>query len=230
MMKWLLFIVAFIFIVILIIAFSKLTFVISYKHVEDDDHLTIDIRALLGLITYRVDVPYIRVADNSPAIITKEKVHKKGSSSMQKGHHSMEDLFRTMDDVKNIAIQVVKLHKIVKAFLKRVHMKKFNWFTEVGTGDAASTGVLVGVLWSIKGGILTVLSNYLLMQRPPQMAIYPDFHRLASKTEITCMLQFRIGYAMLAGIKFIKGWKGGSTPFKTKPFTMSNNHNEKTIN
>lgn len=228
-MKWLLFGLGLLLFLVLVILFIKLTFVISFSHSEDDDHFTLEIKALFGIITYRVDVPQIRVAKDAVAISTKEKTIRNTGAEKKQGHYTMEDFFNRMDDYRHLAGQIIHLHPIVKGFLKRVQLKKFIWRSEVGTGDAASTGVLCGGIWSIKGGVLAWIRTYITLRKPPQIEVHPNFHRLVSMTDFTCMFQFRIGYAILAGIKLIKSFKGDNPSFKTRPFTVLNSNNEKTF-
>jgi hypothetical protein len=43
------------------------------------------------------------------------------------------------------------------------------------------------------------------------------------------MIQFRIGQAMLAGLKLIKFWKGGRPDFKTKPLSVLSEKKPKSL-
>jgi hypothetical protein len=50
----------------------------------------------------------------------------------------------------------------------------------------------------------------------PQLTVTPHFQAAVIHTELTCMFQFRIGHAILAGLKLIKFWKGGKPRLKRK--------------
>ena len=39
--------------------------------------------------------------------------------------------------------------------LGRTSLRRLDWHTEIGTGEPAQTGVLTGVLWGIKGSLLS---------------------------------------------------------------------------
>ena len=50
----------------------------------------------------------------------------------------------------------------------------------------------------------------------PNISVQPQFQMAISQTSFKCMLQFRIGHAIIAGIKLLKFWKGGRPHFKSK--------------
>jgi hypothetical protein len=91
----------------------------------------------------------------------------------------------------------------------------------IGIGDAVYTGVAAGALWSIKGSIIGLLSNYLRMKEMPKLMVQPNFQQMITSTDLSCMFQFRIGYAILAGLKLVKWWKGGLPHFKEKNIMTS---------
>ena len=214
-----LFILLFLFLVIIL---TKLNVYIKYYHGQDNDDLSITIKAWYGLITYKIAVPLIKIDKHSPSIVFKEKI-KTGPSETTKKEEmkklSADDLLRGIRDLKELFNHVVSLHNIVRHFLRKVSIKKIEWNSMVGIGDAAHTGTLVGVLWIVKGSTIGVISNYMRMKEMPLISITPNFQKAISQTRFTCMIQFRIGNAMLAGIKLVKYWKGGRPKFRSKPLS-----------
>ena len=53
---------------------TKLKVYINYFHFQDDDSLKIEFKALFGLIKYKLNVPLIKVDDNSPTIVVKGEI------------------------------------------------------------------------------------------------------------------------------------------------------------
>ncbi len=47
----------------------------------------------------------------------------------------------------------------------------------------------------------------------PNLSVTPHFQFAILQTQLTCIFQFRIGHAILAGLKLIKFWKGGRPQF-----------------
>ncbi|WP_071393832.1 DUF2953 domain-containing protein [Bacillus tuaregi] len=229
-MKWILVFCLVILLLFIIIIVTKLRVIISYFHAQDDDSLKIEFKALFGLIKYKLDIPVIKIDDDSAAIVTKEKLKSgKEEKTKKEGHRKMtpDDLIKSYYDFKMLLEHVVSLHKIIRRFLKKVKIIEFEWNTLLGTGDAALTGMLTGAAWSIKGAIIGIISSYFKLQVMPQMNVQPHFQMAVTQTSFKCMLQFRIGHAMVAGIQLLKFWKGGRPKFKSKPLSALTNDKTK---
>lgn len=211
---------------------TKVKVGINYFHAQDDDSLKIEFRALFGLIKYKLDVPLVKVDDNSPTIVVKEEFQKgEEEETKQKGtmQFSAEDLLNGFKDMKIFLEHVVSFHRIVRRFCQKVHIKQIEWQTVMGTGDAATTGMLTGALWAVKGSIIGIVSHYFRMQNNPNLSVHPHFQLAVTQTSFKCMLQFRIGHAMVAGIKLVKFWKGGWPQFKSKPLSHLSQERSKPV-
>jgi hypothetical protein len=160
-----------------------------------------------------MNVPLVKIDENSPSIVMKGNTQMGDSSEKQsptKEAKITEDgIISKFTNAKEIIQHVVNTNVIVKKFMKRMVIKHFEWHSLVGVGDAAHTGIITGALWTLKGSILGVLSHFLRMKEMPVLSITPHFQLAIIQTHITCIFQFRIGYAILAGLKLIKFWKGG---------------------
>ena len=101
---------------------TKLKVSIHYFHFQDDDSLKIEFKAWLGLIKYKINIPLIKVDDNSPTIVIKEEVQSGRTEEPKKknaNQFSAEDLLNSMRDMKAILEHVVSFHRIIRHFLKR---------------------------------------------------------------------------------------------------------------
>ena len=202
--------------------FTKLKVSIHYFHFQDDDSLKIECKAWLGLIRYKLNVPLIKVDDNSPTIVMKGSAQSGTSEETKKKNtiqYSAEDLLNNMRDLKAILKHVVSFHRILRHFLKKINITQVEWHSTMGVGDAAATGMLTGALWTIKGSVIGILSHYFRLLDNPNMSVQPQFQMAISQTSFKCMLHFRIGHAIIAGIKLLKFWKGGLPQFKSKLFS-----------
>jgi len=63
---------------------TKLKVSIHYFHFQDDDSLKIECKAWLGLIKYKLNVPLIKVDDNSPTVVIKEEVQSGSTEETKK--------------------------------------------------------------------------------------------------------------------------------------------------
>ena len=73
-MKWFAFALIILFLLLLLIIVTKITVLFSYYHGQDNDDLKIKFKAWFGLITYKINVPLIKIAEDSPAIVYKEEI------------------------------------------------------------------------------------------------------------------------------------------------------------
>lgn len=219
-MIWLL-IVLFIFLFLFIlIIFTKLTILVNYFHHNDNDDLKIEFRIWFGLIKYKINVPLIKIDDDSPSVVVKSNsqlgspTDKKKESEHNVSKFEKDDIIANLKYSKELLIHVVNLYVIVRKFLKKVTLKQMEWHSMIGVGDAAQTGTITGAIWAIKGGILGILSHYIKLKNMPILTVTPHFQLAIIQTRLTCIFQFRIGHAILAGLKLIKFWKRGRPHFK----------------
>jgi energy-coupling factor transporter transmembrane protein EcfT len=218
-MIWLALALIFLLLLFILIIFTKLTIYVNYFHHNDNDQLKIEFRIWFGLIRYKKIIPLIKIDDNSPSLVIKSKSQMGESDSKKQEEPDVQqidknDFVTSMKNTKELITRVFNLHGIVEKFFRKVTVKKFEWHTMFGAGDAAHTGVLIGAIWALKGGILGILSKYLRLTNFPELSVTPHFQFTIIQTSLSCIFQFRIGHAILAGLKLIKFWRGGIPHFK----------------
>ncbi|MGE7600877.1 DUF2953 domain-containing protein [Peribacillus sp. NPDC097675] len=216
-MKWLLIIMAILLVVLLLLIFTKIKVHFSYKRVQKDDLIHMKMTAWFGLLHYTLKVPVIKKDDKSAALIVeKEKGMTDESKKESIEKVTAEDFLNGLSDIRTLIHHIVNLHRIIRNFLGKVQVKEFAWHSVVGTKNAAQTGILTGNCWALKGTIIGLLTTYLDFRIMPAYTITPDFYRRQAQTSFTCILEFRIGQAILTGIKLLRYWKGGKVSFKSK--------------
>lgn len=215
-MKIFLFIIGILLLLLLLVLVTKIHIFISYYHNGDEDELKVKVTAW-KFIKYTIKVPLIKIDEDSPSNIVKEK--KKASANIVKDEKKMKITLNTIlekiNKIKDFLEHIVGFYKILKRLLKRIDITKFEWKTNIGTSDAALTGVLTGVLWSIKGIVLGIASHYMNLSTKPHIEIVPNFQSAISKTRFQCMISFRLGQAIFAGLLVVRYWK--RKPKQLKP-------------
>ncbi|MFC0270303.1 DUF2953 domain-containing protein [Metabacillus herbersteinensis] len=223
-MAWIIGIGSFLLFVLILIIITKITVTLDLNHVGDDDHFKVKLRAWFGLLRYTINIPLVKVNDDSPNLIVKKEktLGKEGNqkSSENEDEISPEDVLTDLKDINEFVQHIVGLHKIVSKFLKKISISRFEWHSQIGIGDAAYTGMLIGAAWSIKGGVTALFSSYMKLKSNPILTITPEFNRMCSRTKLQCIFHFRIGNAMVAGLRFVKYWKGGRPHFINRPFSF----------
>jgi hypothetical protein len=222
-MKWIILALIILFILIIAILLTRLTVIIDYYHGNDNDHLKLEFKIWFGIVRFKKEIPVIKIDENSPSIVmeNKTKVGKSDKTTNEdQTQFDKKDIFDSFKDTKELLQHVVGTHSIIRKFLAKVSMKRVEWHTVIGLGDAAYTGVASGAIWTLKGSIIGIISGYMKLKEMPRMTVTPYFQYKVTQTRFRCMIQFRIGQAMLAGLKMIKFWKGGRPNFKTKPLSV----------
>jgi hypothetical protein len=216
-MKWLLLILTILIVVLLLLVFTKIRVHFDYKRVHKNDIIHIKASAWYGLFHYTFKVPVIKKDDDSVAIVVKkEKGMKEETKKEGLDKITPEDLRDGLADMKTLLQHIVNFHRVIRHFLGKVQVIEFAWHSMVGTKNAAHTGVLTGACWALKGSIIGLLTTYFNFRIMPSYSITPDFQRWQANTAISCILQFRIGQAMVTGIKLLRYWKGGKPRFKSR--------------
>ncbi|MBP3040386.1 DUF2953 domain-containing protein [Bacillaceae bacterium Marseille-Q3522] len=208
-MKWLLFGILFLLFCFLLVALTKITVKIDYLHRNNNNELTIFFQAWFKLISYKISIPVLAMDQDSPTLIMKQKTEMgKKEGEKKKKVFTAEDFWHNLRKTEKLFKHIIHLHKIIRQFLNKLKIKKLEWTSHIGVGEAAYTAILAGAIWTAKGSLLGFLSNYMRLETKPNVMIYPHFQAVVSQTSFSCMIQFRIGHAILAGLKMIFYWKG----------------------
>jgi len=76
---------------------------------------------------------------------------------------------------------------------------------ELGTGDAALTGLTIGALWSLFGAARGLATRSLrFAPGQPQLLVTPRFDRAALRLRLSCILTLRVGHIIVAGSKLLQ--------------------------
>lgn len=221
-MWWWIVIILFVILILLIflLIVTKITVNIFFQHEQDNDQLTIKFRALFGLVRYTVDVPLVKVDKDTGSVVVQEKT-KMGDAQQKSKDKSFspKEIWQSIEDTYQLVRHVVGLHEIIRRFMAKIEVKHLEWHTNIGVGDAAYTGMLVGTIWSVKGGVVGIIGNKMILRTTPNITVTPYFQQFTSQTLLKCMIRFRTGNAIMAGIRIVKYWKGGMPNFKTRPLS-----------
>lgn len=224
---WLLWILLALLIVIVLIVWTKITLFVDLHHVRDNDYYRVRLRAWFGLIRYTYEIPVVKVKKDSPRLLVEKK---KGMGDQGKedenswSDYSVEDGLSMLENAKQFLEQVVGFHKIFRRFLQKVTVRDIKWHSRFGLGDAALTGILTGAVWSAKGSVVGIISRYMKLKDMPVMSVTPVFQHLWSETVFECIISFRVGQAILVGLRTLRYWR--HTSKKRRKRWKSSNKNK----
>ena len=142
-MKWLIIGIIILLLFILFILLSKIKLKVTFLYSEMEKQCLLQVK--IWMIRYTFDVL--------------ERIEKQQKKTGQKS----KKLKRTADLIiklwHNLIVwgtdkKLQEVHTIVKDFLKRVKINGWKWHTQIGAGDAASTGIVTGYAWGQKEWLL----------------------------------------------------------------------------
>lgn len=131
-----------------------------------------------------------------------EKQQKKIGIKVEKAEEEggiENKIMAQLDSMGELIKKLQEIHTILKDFLQKVKINKWRWHSQIGTGDAASTGIVTGYAWGIKGMAAGFAGQHMDMIGIPEFEITPVFQGkgFASKCEVTA--SFRIYRAVTMG-------------------------------
>lgn len=117
-----------------------------------------------------------------------------------KSENSISDLLQEGKFfLKSLRITAPEIYKVVQ----KISILKFNWHTLVGAGEASSTGILSGGVWSIKGVVIAFLRETSHKACSFHVNVTPFFQQKKFDTKVDIKLSIRLGQAIVGGIKIL---------------------------
>lgn len=189
-MEWLLIGIIILVILLFLILLSKLSIKVRLLYTESEKQCLLQVK--IWMIRYTFDV-LERIEKQQRKVAQKvEKAEDKGG---------MEEKFVAgLDSIEEIIKRLQHTHTMVKDFLQKVKINQLRWHSQIGTGDAASTGIVTGYAWLVKGIIIGVISQYTDLVHEPKLEITSVFQgkTVASQCEFTA--SFRIYRAVKSAV------------------------------
>ena len=215
-MKWFILSIAILLFILILIFITKIKIHITYSHKQEDDHFHLKLRAWGGIIRYTMKVPVIKVAEDSASVVYKEEKGMSTPSNDSVKDLTVEEVLDKFENIKKLIKDVFGFHILVRKFLNKVKVKTFQWHSLIGTGDVVLTGTCVGGCYAIKGSIIGLISRYIKFKKIPIYSITPDYQKTIASTSFFCIVEFRIGHAIVAGIKIFRYWKDEKVKFSSE--------------
>ncbi|WP_408007197.1 DUF2953 domain-containing protein [Pseudalkalibacillus sp. A8] len=231
-MYWIIGILLFFCLVVFIIMISRVRVTIKYVHQAKSDTVLVQAHFFKGLFDYAWEIPLNKIELEKDGLMhmqyeTDMEIGNQKQHETKESTFEAESLINRAQETKELLDSVYQLSRIVRRFLRKMTVEEFEWVSTIGTGDAASTGIFAGLLWTIKGSVTGFLSFATNMIKPPVLEVTPSFQTPVVQTDLLCMFSFRIGQAMLAAYLIVKNWKGRKQHVRTSNSGLDANSNGK---
>ncbi|WP_123040849.1 DUF2953 domain-containing protein [Cohnella candidum] len=153
--------------VLVLLALSSIRIRIRYSRSGELDQLIVIVRALYGLYRYRLIVPSIMIRGLNIAYEKKSSERIAGQPKLKMPRWRLG---------KGLLKHWKELSPWLKDTLKKVNCTRFRLDFRVGTGDAASTAVVSGLLWSVLGCAVGAAGHLVQLKAEPHGAVEPVYH------------------------------------------------------
>lgn len=90
---------------------------------------------------------------------------------------------------------------VVEAMENRGHFTRFQWYTRIGSKDAALTAWGIGAVWGVKGQIIGYLQQRYAFRAFPVLKVAPVFGEGVLDTRIDCIFELKVGHIISVGFK-----------------------------
>ncbi len=202
-----------------ILSLTRLSLRLQYRRIGKDDEVKLEFSVWRGLLRYKLEIPVVEMRVKKPKLkprprllwpiprpVFKIKAEIKGEGGRPIAEEKKKIRVPGPAKMVKMLINYVRLAKkyspAVMYLLHRVHLHRFRWRTEIGTGDPAHTGFLTGAAWGVKGFLLNNACRLLSPDGArPLVAVSPNFERVGFSTALDCIFEVRFGYIILTGLR-----------------------------
>ncbi|SFM16656.1 DUF2953 domain-containing protein [Salibacterium qingdaonense] len=183
-----------------------LTLRVKYKQQKQDIQVTI---TLWHLFYKTIHLPLLALDEETGSILAREKTESSmGKEQEKKVRETPEEMRSQWETIQLWLRHMNDLRPLLFRFLYTWKINKFRWKTRFGTGDAAWTGLISGVAWSVKQTTGGLLSAVMKLNCSPEVSVSPEFQRRTFESEFVCMVTVRVGHAIITGIRVMKHVRG----------------------
>jgi len=159
-------VVLFIAAALLAAALSRIRIRVRYARSGSQDHAVVVVRALYGAYRYRLTIPSVTIRG-------KQILFEKRASAHITGRPKLSHLTRRAG---NAALRYGRqMLPWMKRVLRKFECTRFRLDVRVGTGDAVSTAIASGVLWSVYGCAIALAGECVKMKTSPHGAVQPVY-------------------------------------------------------
>lgn len=194
----------------------KLYFEIVYHRNESNDDLIVKILIFKSLALYTMHIPAIEFSTREDSLLpwSEAQITAGQHQSEFETHVTREERF-IKRGIKLYALHPLRLRRAFNMFfnwfekysvfihktISSLRCEYLSWHTACGTGDAASTALLTGCLWSLKGTVLKRIKQHSKLHVKPSISIKPEWDKLEFATAFQCIFSIRIGHVITAVVK-----------------------------
>lgn len=206
--------------VIFVICSIRINVEIRYNREGVNDHFSVSLLILNGLIKYKYETPKSESRDKDWFFRKVKKKENDGSKKKEKLSYGYM-LEKIKEGHNYINDNQVLLSRIFNYLRCKVKIKKLDLDVTIGTDNAHHTAILTGLCWTVIGIVTSFIHNNLnLLEK--NINIKPDYMGKKLKVDFFCILNARIGHIIIVDLIYLKHIK----PFQKMTGSVNMAHNQ----
>lgn len=184
--------------------YSKVYINLKYRRDGTNDDIIVNVYMFKKLLLYSMQIPVIKIMDIENSFWLQSKI-KTGKSQDQTQPKREQRFIR-----KTINFYIAhpgKIRHVIRLFrycarlyyrmmgnvITSLYCEQLEWKTRYGSEDAAVTGIVTGVLWTIKTLMITRLKKKVIFTTQPIITVNPVFGDNSLKVDFQCIFSIRLG-------------------------------------
>lgn len=190
--------------VLILISISSINVNLNVIKENKENKVVFKINMLYGLIRFKKelgDFEFIKKNKDKTGD-TEKDFQVKMKSDLWTEHEGYTDVINFKKIKRNLHM-VKKYKSVIKYVIHKINFSTLSWKTEVGFDDAAFTGLAIGMINILKSNLLVILKNIEIKPKNIYFKVIPDFNSQILKTNIHSIFKVKIGYIIIAGLKFL---------------------------
>lgn len=202
---------------LILFAITPVRIVLMYERHHERDHIVIEV-TIWYRIRLKYEIPMIKLMSSQVKVKQQKETSLNPEDSKSERTITKDKLEWFQYQWKIFLSHIHDFYPTLQKFLKHIRCKELTWHTSMGIGDAAATGTITGLIWSIKSIILATMTNYITLQTFPRLSVQPVWNQTVIHTKFRCILTLTLGHAIVTGIRILlKLRKGRERKWQTTP-------------
>ena len=175
---------------------------LDYIRNEQEEWVLLSFYTRDGFFRYRYEIPLLKTDNDKVRFkLVKGQSREMRDSTDKKGKLTPIDIYKKYTSARSYLKDHSSVFEDIRKYLNKqdIHVE-LNIKLRQGTGDAAQTGLLCGLLWTAAGILTTWLSRYLKAFKK-EIKITPCFDKSIFEVDAFCIFHVKLVHIIVVLIK-----------------------------
>jgi hypothetical protein len=190
------------FFIMLLLYLMPVAVSIDVNRDNENDKITIGLKTLYGLLKLKTEIPFLMLTfeNGKPVLKYKVELANRKRSKLLARFTKLMSLDEGEGMYKAYRNNKYKIISITKYLSAKIRIRDLYLKLSIGTGDAAATGLLYGILWIVLGSVMTYTRSCFNINEP-RITVVPIFGNVQFIVDFSCIISMKLGHIINAGIR-----------------------------